>query len=229
MVASGGGEATNVGGPASQMGPLSPTGSGQGMRLMQGPGGGRPWRRMQVAIRVLHIIGQLGVGGCETQLLGLCRRMDRSRFTLGVCHYAPNPDHMTREFEEAGVKVYYVNKFGGISRWRYFQTLRGFIRDFKPDVIHTWQYSSNWWGRMAGRTCGCKRFVSSDRTARPGYKWYWRCFEAFMGRRTRRLAIFGGRGRRGCAAAGPAARAVSGSSRTPWTCPSATAGPTGPT
>jgi hypothetical protein len=52
-----------------------------------------------VAIRVLHVIGQIAVGGCEKQLLELCRRMDPARFQFGVCYYTPNPDNMVQEFK----------------------------------------------------------------------------------------------------------------------------------
>lgn len=134
-------------------------------------------------IRVLHFIGQLGVGGCEKQLLGLCRRIDRERFEFGVCYYAPDPDGMVQEFEAAGARLFHVNKFGGISKPRFFLQLRCFVRDFRPDIIHTWQYSANVWGRMAGLTCGYRRFISSERTARP-HLWPIRVFERVLGRRT---------------------------------------------
>ncbi len=138
-------------------------------------------------MRILHIIGQIGVGGCERQLLELCRRMDRKRFQFAVCYYSPNPDNMVSEFEDAGARLYYVNKFGGISLWRFFQTLRGFIRDFRPDVIHTWQNSPNWWGRLAGLSCGYRRFIASDRTLTQ-YPWPYRLLEVFLGGRTIRTA-----------------------------------------
>ena len=110
-------------------------------------------------IRVLHLIGQIGVGGCEKQLLELCRRMGRDAFELAVGYYSPDPQDMRAAFEEAGVRLYYVNKFGGISLWGFFRALRGFIRDFQPDIIHTWQYSPNCWGRLAGLSCGHRRFI----------------------------------------------------------------------
>ncbi|MCX5685570.1 MAG: glycosyltransferase [Planctomycetota bacterium] len=138
-------------------------------------------------IRVLHIIGQIGVGGCEMQLLELCRRMDHSKFQLGLCYYAPNPDNMVREFQNTGVKLYFVNKFGGISLWRFFLTLRQFILDFNPDIIHTWQYSPNWWGRLAGLSCGYRHFIASDRGTF-GYQLASRLAEFALNRRTLRTA-----------------------------------------
>jgi glycosyltransferase involved in cell wall biosynthesis len=135
-------------------------------------------------IRILHIIGQIGVGGCEKQLLELCRRIDHDRYELAVCYYSPCADNMIDEFNQTGARLYYVNKFGGISLWRFFQTLRGFIRDFKPDIIHTWQYSPNCWGRLAGLSCGYKRFICSERSAIKAFPKPLRVLELLLGRRT---------------------------------------------
>jgi len=134
-------------------------------------------------VRVLHIIGQIGVGGCERQLLELCRRMDRGTFESGVCYDSPDPQNTPEAFEHAGVRLYYVNKFGGISLWRFFLTLRGFIRDFRPDIIHTWQYSPNCWGRLAGLSCGYTGFICSERSA-TRFPTALRAFEMVFGRRT---------------------------------------------
>ena len=90
--------------------------------------------------------------------------MDHSKYEFGVCYYSPNPDNMVKEFEEAGAELYYVNKFGGVSLLRFLLTLRGFIREFQPDIIHTWLISANFWGRLSGLLCGYKRFISSDRS-----------------------------------------------------------------
>jgi len=114
--------------------------------------------------RVLHFIAQIGVGGCETQLLQLCRHMERSRFEFGICYYSHQADSMTEEFAQAGAKLFFVDKFGGISKYRFLQELRGIVRAWQPDIIHTWMYSANFWGRVAGRLCGYRRFIASDRT-----------------------------------------------------------------
>ena len=122
-----------------------------------------------MSTRVLHIIGQIGVGGCEKQLLELARRTDRARYQLGLCYYSPNPDNMVRQFTEAGVRLFYIDKLGESSAWRFFRDLRRTIREFKPDVIHTWLYSANFWGRLAGRSVGLCRLIASERSMMTPY------------------------------------------------------------
>ncbi len=135
-----------------------------------------------MAVRVLHIIGQLGVGGCEKQLLEICRRMDRGRFDLGVAYYARMENDLVEDFRRAGVSVWFTDK-AAVGPWRFFLALRRFIREFCPDVIHCWQYSPNCWGRLAAAGCGYGRYICGERTAtrlpRP-----LRLFEYVFGRRT---------------------------------------------
>ena len=117
-----------------------------------------------MAVRVLHIIGQLGVGGCEKQLLEICRRMDRGRFDLGVAYYARMENDLVEDFRRAGVSVWFTDK-AAVGPWRFFLALRRFIREFCPDVIHCWQYSPNCWGRLAAAGCGYGRYICGERTA----------------------------------------------------------------
>jgi glycosyltransferase involved in cell wall biosynthesis len=119
--------------------------------------------------RVLHVIGQIGVGGCEKQLLELIRRADRDRYQFGLCYYSPDSESMVRQFTEAGVQLFYVDKFGGSSTWHFFRSLRQTIRQFNPDIIHTWLYSANFWGRVAGRSLGIRRLIASERSIMTSY------------------------------------------------------------
>ncbi|RPI58559.1 MAG: hypothetical protein EHM48_10035, partial [Planctomycetaceae bacterium] len=62
-----------------------------------------------MAIKLLHIIGQLGVGGCEKQLLEMCRRMDKTKYELSVCYYTADKNALDKEFLAAGVSVYFID------------------------------------------------------------------------------------------------------------------------
>ena len=131
-------------------------------------------------LRILHVISQIGLGGCELQLLELCRRHDPARWHLGVFYYAPNPDNMVDEFTRSGVELFYVNKFS-MSLPSFLLGMAGVIRQFRPDVIHTWQRSPNLWGRAVGLACGCTRLVASDRTMRPQYdSLFWPAVEMLL-------------------------------------------------
>jgi glycosyltransferase involved in cell wall biosynthesis len=112
--------------------------------------------------KILHIIGAVGIGGCEKQLLGLCRRMDMSRFDLSLLWYSRTEDSLDSEFRAAGVDTIFVDKFS-MPVWKFFWTMRNSVRRVSPDVVHTWLYSANFWGRWAAASCGVPHLVASYR------------------------------------------------------------------
>ena len=74
-------------------------------------------------IRLLHVFGQLGVGGAERQVLELCRRMDRDRFEVSMLSYAVIPDSIEHLFREIGIPVVVFDKLT-MPVWRFFPKLR---------------------------------------------------------------------------------------------------------
>src|ERR1041384_4549746 len=100
----------------------------------------------QHKVRIMHILGQLAVGGCEKQLLQLCKRMDPGRYDLTVCWYTRFPQELGDEFAKAGVRLVFLDKFQ-LPRWKFFFELVRTIRRIQPDIVHTWMYSANAWGR----------------------------------------------------------------------------------
>ena len=138
-------------------------------------------------IRILHIIGQLHGGGCERQLLGLCRRLDARRFDLSVCWYGPMAHELDGEFRAAGVRTIFFNKFS-MPAWRFFLTLRRKVREVSPDIVHTWLTSANFWGRWAAVSSGVPHIVASDRTEVTGPNLACKVTERLLARRTHRMA-----------------------------------------
>jgi glycosyltransferase involved in cell wall biosynthesis len=119
-------------------------------------------------IRILHIIPQLGIGGCELHLLEFCRRLDKERFSPSVIWYSFVPEHrevsfsMEQDFREAGVETSFIDKFS-MSALSFFGDLRNAIKQIAPDIVHTWLYSGNFWGRCVALTCGVSNIVASYR------------------------------------------------------------------
>jgi len=138
-------------------------------------------------IRILHIIGQLQGGGCETQLLGMCRRLDRQRFDSSICWYGPMANELDEEFRSAGVRTIFFNKFS-MPLWKFFLTLRQRIKDVSPDIVHTWLTSANFWGRWAAVTCGVPQIVASERSLLTGRQLIPGISERLLANRSHRLA-----------------------------------------
>jgi glycosyltransferase involved in cell wall biosynthesis len=134
-------------------------------------------------VRILHIVGQLGIGGCERQLTELCRRLPPSRFQTSIAYFYRTAEFRAEDFEVPGTDLVFIDK-SRMTLPGFFSALRRTLKDYRPDIIHTWQYSPNWWGRVAGMTCGFRRFVACERTARHLYGRLPRLAERWLGPHT---------------------------------------------
>ncbi len=98
-------------------------------------------------IRVLHVVGEFGLGGGETVLFELVERMDRSVFDVFVCSLWP-PIHLTPRIEAVGNRLVPICR-----RHRYdlsiVPRLGTFIARQHVDIVHTWMGAANIWGRLA--------------------------------------------------------------------------------
>jgi glycosyltransferase involved in cell wall biosynthesis len=142
-------------------------------------------------LRVLYIIDSLSPDGAERQLLGLCRRLDRTRFDASVLCYSSTGDSLVDAFSEIGVPVRVLDRRPG-RPGAFFMQLRREIRALAPDVVHTWLYSANFWGRWAAVASGVPVIVASDRLTvvrrHIGRRCVERISEQLLARRTVRLA-----------------------------------------
>lgn len=112
-------------------------------------------------IKILQIIPTLDQSGAEKQLALLASNLSRDQFEVRVCaltrggYYEP----MLRA---AGIEVAIVGKrfkCDPVSFWRLRQAIAG----FRPDVVHTWLFAANSYGRIAARWAGRPRVVAAER------------------------------------------------------------------
>lgn len=113
-------------------------------------------------IRIQHVITQLAVGGAETQLLALCRRLPSDRYNLSVVSLVEGGS-LRIPLEEAGVRVLELDrrKTGGpIGQMR---ALVAEMRRWKPDILQTWLRKANHVGRIAGLLSGQRKIIAGVR------------------------------------------------------------------
>jgi len=116
-------------------------------------------------IRILHAIATLEVGGVERQLAEFLARSDPGRFDHRVvCLTRGGP--LRRVVEERGVPVQVLAKAG---RWdaRVLPRLVGCMERHRPDLVHTYLFTANFWGRIAAWAAGVPGVVSSVRCLDP--------------------------------------------------------------
>ncbi len=115
-------------------------------------------------MRVVHLIGQIGLGGTERQLLVLLQHLDRERFESHIVVFNPSPHgELHDEFEQLGIPVITVPP----ECRRIPQRVRFLWRTFRrlaPDVVHSWTAHDNPYAGVVGRLAGVRARFGSLRT-----------------------------------------------------------------
>lgn len=116
-------------------------------------------------IRLLLIIPTLVRGGAEKQLTMLAKGLPREQFDVHVAvltHSGP----LEADLRGAGIDVTLIGK-----RWKIdplaYSRLRKHIRHLQPDIVHTWLFAANAYGRQAAAAEGVKHIVAGERCVDP--------------------------------------------------------------
>ena len=78
-------------------------------------------------IRVLQVLGSVGLGGAESRIMDLYRHMDRERIQFDFLITRGNGEYYKDEIESLGGKVYYLPAFRVINYAGYRRAVRAFF------------------------------------------------------------------------------------------------------
>jgi glycosyltransferase involved in cell wall biosynthesis len=104
-------------------------------------------------IKVMHIITTLGPAGAETMLSRIASGMDGARFENEVVSLTSILD-LAESMRGIGVRVRTLAMKTSAPNPLLVMRLARWIRESKPDVIHTWMYHANLIGSLAARLAG---------------------------------------------------------------------------
>lgn len=124
--------------------------------------------RSEPMTRILYLITGTAVGGAERTLADICRRLDRNRYLPTVLSLKKDGP-LARQIRDSGVEVLSLNmreaadmisavEFA-LGLWRIPRLLGG--RSF--DILHSFLYRANLFGRLAAPRCGIGKVVNSVR------------------------------------------------------------------
>jgi glycosyltransferase involved in cell wall biosynthesis len=104
-------------------------------------------------IKVMHIITTLGPAGAETMLMRVTSGMDDTRFENEVVSLTRILD-LAERMQSIGMRVRTLDMKKSMPNPLQVIRLAKWIRESKPDVIHTWMYHANLVGALAARLAG---------------------------------------------------------------------------
>lgn len=118
-----------------------------------------------MTIRILQIIPTLVRGGAEKQLALLAAGLPRDRFDVHACvltHTGPLEENL----RAADVPLTFINKRWKLDPFAYFR-LRTEIKRLQPDIVQTWLFAANAYGRQAAFSTNVKHVIASERCVDP--------------------------------------------------------------
>jgi glycosyltransferase involved in cell wall biosynthesis len=104
-------------------------------------------------IKVMHIITTLGPAGAENMLCGIAAGMDGTRFRNEVVSLTNILD-LAAKMEGIGARVRTLDMKKAAPNPLLVLRLARWMRESKPDVIHTWMYHANLVGALAAKLAG---------------------------------------------------------------------------
>jgi glycosyltransferase involved in cell wall biosynthesis len=136
-------------------------------------------------IRVLQIIPTLDRCGAEKQLTLLAAGLPRDRFDVHVCALTRGGP-LEEPLRKAGIPVTVIGK-----SWKFdplaYRRLRRLIVRLQPDLVHTWIFAANAYGRWAARSAGVKHLVGGERCVDTWKQWHELAIDKYLARYTQRI------------------------------------------
>jgi glycosyltransferase involved in cell wall biosynthesis len=109
-------------------------------------------------LKIVHVIGGLGVGGAERGLAKLNSGLDAQKYDISVVSMSTKGE-IGAELESKRNNVFCLNMNWGASSVLAFSKLVSLLKNIDPDVIHCWMYHGYAIGALAAHCAGIKRQI----------------------------------------------------------------------
>lgn len=114
-------------------------------------------------IKIIYLIGQLGLGGSERQLYLLLKHMDKTRFEPHVVVFNPSANYtLDDDLRRAGVSVHAIPPATRSIPARMVWLYR-FFRGLRPHIVHSWSIHDNAYAGLVGWLAGVPMRLGSVR------------------------------------------------------------------
>ncbi len=118
-----------------------------------------------MTIRIAFVIPTMDRGGAEKQLCLLAENLPRDEFDVHV-FLLTRDGPRSESLRAAEIPVTLIGKRFKIDPTAIFRLRREFLR-LRPDIVHTWIFAANSFGRAAARLAHVPRILASERCVDP--------------------------------------------------------------
>lgn len=133
-------------------------------------------------MRVLEIIPSLDQAGAEKQLVLLACGLPRPEFDVHVC-VLTRLGPLEKPLRQAGIEVVFIDKRWKVDPGAYWRLRREIARR-RPDVVHTWIFAANSYGRYAARQAGVRHIIAGERCVDRWKGWHQLAIDRYLAKFT---------------------------------------------
>lgn len=111
--------------------------------------------------KVLLIISDLEYGGAQRQVIELANNMDMNRYNIHICslsNYIP----LATKFTRRDTRLHILQKYGKYDLTLILRLIK-LIKKLKVQIIHTFLFDLDIFGRIAGKMAGVQGIINSER------------------------------------------------------------------
>lgn len=135
--------------------------------------------------RILLLIPTLERGGAEKQLALLACGLKVRGWDVHVCCLTRGGPWQ-EALDAAGVPVAVIGKPWKLDPFAYFR-LKRFIAELQPELVHSWQFAANSYGRAAALAAGVKHVLAGEGGSHSGKRAHELLVDRYLARRTERI------------------------------------------
>ncbi|MBX3415900.1 MAG: glycosyltransferase [Pirellulales bacterium] len=137
--------------------------------------------------RIVQIIPTLVRGGAEKQLVLLAQGLARADFDVHVITLTAGGP-LRADLDATGIPVTAIDK-----RWKLdpgaLQRLTRELKRLRPDLVHTWLFAANAYGRAAALRAGVPHIVGAERCVDLWKAWHELAIDRYLARRSDRVVV----------------------------------------
>lgn len=121
---------------------------------------------MEEPMRILHVLGGVGLGGAESRIMDLYRCIDRKKIQFDFLVHQRDPGYYEEEIRELGGRIYRVPRFRLYNFLAYRKALRAFFREHHEfQAVHGHMTSTAAFYLPIAKNCGIPMTIAHARSA----------------------------------------------------------------
>lgn len=104
-------------------------------------------------IKVLQVIGSMNIGGAETFLMNVIRKIDKEKFEFVLVCYGDESFDYEPEINKYNIKIKRIGKPNVVGYKKHYNEIKELIKFEKPDVVHVHTYYNSGITILAAKKC----------------------------------------------------------------------------